>query len=74
MIGSKLRDHSRESYITSRVTMGYYFLAHDSDDRWYWGRAQGEHPDPLTTEFCGPCLHKGDAIIAGEDWVEATAA
>ena len=72
MIGSRLQHHTLESYIAGEGQKGYYFLAQNAAGQWYWGGAWGETPDPLTTEFCGPCTHKGAAIGAGEDWVAAT--
>jgi heme-degrading monooxygenase HmoA len=72
MASSRLIQRSVESYITSRGKMGYYLLALDGQGRWYWGAAYAEQLDPLSTaEFHGPCSSKGEAINAGEVWVEA---
>ncbi len=70
MIGSDLTQFSVESYVTSRLQKGYYLLAQDGEGRWYWGTAHDERPDFPTTLFHGPCFSRGEAIAAGEEWVE----
>ena len=72
MIGSRLQGHSLESYMVRSGCRGYYFLAQDRGDQWYWGPAEDEHADPRTTDFTGPCVSRGKAIMAGEDWVAAS--
>lgn len=69
MLGSRLYAHTLESYIPGAGQKGYFHLAIDAEDRWYWGKADGEQSDPQTTEFYGPCLSRGTAIDAGERWV-----
>src|SRR5947209_8922554 len=71
--GDQLAGWSVESYITGRGIKGYYLLGADCGGVWYWGAAEGEHPDTAHPELHGPCASKGEAIGAGEDWVEAMA-
>jgi hypothetical protein len=68
---STLSRHSVESYMTGQGKTGYYLLAQDEEGRWYWGSDDVQQPDPSSAVFHGPCPTRGEAIIAGEDWVEA---
>ena len=72
MLGSSLQGHTLDSYIGSTGIMGYFFLAQDADDRWYWAQADDEQSDPYTATFCGPWKSRGLAIISAEDWVAIT--
>lgn len=70
MISDALNQFSIESYVTSRLHKGYYVLAQDRAGRWYCGTAHDKFPDFTSTLFHGPCFTRGEAIAAGEDWVE----
>ena len=69
MVGSGLHEHSLESYITGTGHKGYFHLAVDAKDRWYWGKAESQAADPLTAQYDGPCASRGAAIDAAEAWV-----
>lgn len=61
------------SYIPDTGIIGYFLLGQDEQGRWYWGEATGDDAAVLVSGcFHGPCCHKGEAIIAGEDWVAET--
>ena len=70
LIGKRLSQYSVETYVTSQLQTGYYLLAKDGDGRWYWGIACDEYPDFSEALFHGPCFSRGEAIAAGECWVE----
>jgi hypothetical protein len=71
MIDKHAISYSIESYVTGQGKKGYYLLASDEEGVWYWATAYDEELDQARiAELRGPCSSKGEAIHAGEDWVE----
>jgi len=63
------------SYMPDAGILGYFLLGQDDKQRWYWGETTGETRETLSPgRFHGPLCDRGEAIVAGEDWVAETVA
>lgn len=71
MVGISLSQWSIESHITRHGVKGCYALASDEEGRWYWAAADGDLPEDSRARFRRPYSLRGEAVLAGEDWVEA---
>lgn len=73
MMAGEFENRTVESYMLAGSGKGYYLLCEGRDGEWYWGPAWSPDIGATSgTSLSGPYQTRGEALIAGEDWVAAS--